>query len=76
MKNGRLPKIAMQGANQRTNAPYFGRQQGTYHESGLWVISETNDESGFGIYLECLGDDQYNTAVSMLAGLDEYGFSD
>lgn len=26
--------------------------------------------------LECLGDDQYNTAVSMLAGLDEYGFSD
>ena len=48
----------------------------TYHESGLWVISEINDGSGFGIYLECLGDDQYNTAVSMLAGLDEYGFSD
>ena len=48
----------------------------TYHESGLWVISETYDGSGLGIYWECLGDDQYNTAVSMPAGLDEYGFSD
>ena len=70
-------EIALQMDLERLNGKEVcAKILNTYHDSGLWVISETNDGPGFGIYLECLGDEQYNTAVAMLDGLDEYGFSD
>ena len=47
-----------------------------YHETGLWVIDNTPDGPGFGIYLQRLSDAEYNTALSLLSGLDEYGLSD
>lgn len=51
-----------------------------YHSTGLWVITEITDDNGvisdYRITKECLSDSQYKTALELLSGLDEYGFSD